>query len=56
MLPSVPPGSTHDARLLRSAPLFSEIVNGQTLPQCTFDLGDLGEIPLLTIGDSAFPR
>ena len=54
--PPPPPGSTHDARLLRSAPLFNEIVNGQTLPQCTFDLGDLGEIPLLTIGDSAFPR
>ena len=44
------PGSTHDARLLRNAPLFSEIVNGQTGPQCTFDLGDLGEIPLLTKG------
>ena len=50
------PGSTHDARILRNSSLFKEIVDGGKLPQRTFDLGDFGEIPLLTIGDSAFPR
>ena len=50
------PGSTHDARMLRNTSLFNKIINGEKLPQRTFDLGGMGEIPLLTIGDSAFPR
>ena len=51
------PGSTHDARFLRSTGLFKQILNGQGLPDKTVDLGDeYGKIPLVTIGDSAFPR
>ena len=51
------PGSTHDARFLRSTGLFKKILRGQGLPNKTINLGDeFGEIPLVTIGDSAFPR
>ena len=42
------PGSTHDARLLQSS---------KVLPNKSINLGDkFGEIPLVTVGDSAFPR
>ena len=50
------PGSTHDARMLRNTSLFKEIVDGNKLPKKSFNLEDMGEIPLLTIGDYAFPR
>ena len=50
------PGSTHDARMLRNTSLFKEIVDGNKLPKKSFNLEDIGEIPLLTIGNSAFPR
>ena len=46
------PGSTHDARMLRNTSLFKEIVDGNKLPKKSFNLEDMGEIPLLTIGDS----
>ena len=46
------PGSTHDARLLKS----SSIINGGAIPERKIHLGIFGEIPLVTIGDSAFPR
>ena len=50
------PGSTHDARLLRHSALFQKIVNDDAIPNKAIDLGDAGVIPLVTIGDSAFPR
>ena len=51
------PGRTHDARFLRNTGLFKQNLNGQGLPDKTVDLGDeYGKIPLVTIGDSAFPR
>ena len=51
------PGSTHYARLLRNTDLFKQILDGQGLPDKTVDLGgEHGNIPLVTIGDSAFPR
>ena len=51
------PGRTHDARFLRNTRLFKQILNGQGLPDKIVDLGDeYGKIPLVTIGDSAFPR
>ena len=51
------PGSTHDARFLRNTGLFKQILNGQGFPDKTLDFGDeYGKIPLVTIGDSAFPR
>ena len=51
------PGSTHDARLLRHTNVYKEIMDGKVLPNKVINLGDnYGEIPLVTIGDSAFPR
>ena len=51
------PGSTHDARLLRHTSVFSDIVSGRALPDKSINLGnEYGEIPLVTIGDNAFPR
>ena len=51
------PGSTHDARFLRNTSLYRKILHGDALPNKTVNLGDdYGEIPLVTIGDSAFPR
>ena len=50
------PGSTHDARLLKSASIYQEILSGSVIPDRKIALGDFGEIPLVTIGDSAFPR
>ena len=34
------PGSTHEARFLRNTGLFKQILNGQSLPDKTVDLGD----------------
>ena len=51
------PGSTHDARLLKFSKFYEKTLQGIGLPNKTVSLGeDLGEIPLVTIGDSAFPR
>ena len=51
------PGSTHYARFLRNTDLFTQILNGQGLPDKTVDLGDeYGKIHLVTIGDLVFPR
>lgn len=51
------PGSTHDARLLRRSKLYQDIQLGHGLPNKYVNLGDdLGDIPLVTIGDSAFPQ
>ena len=51
------PRSTPDARFLRNTGLFKQILNGQGLPDKTVDLEDEdGKIPLVTTGDSAFPR
>ena len=50
------PGSTHDARLLKSASTYSDRINGLFIPDRKIALGNFGEIPIVTIGDSAFPR
>jgi hypothetical protein len=50
------PGSTHDARMLKESSFFDEVLNGRVLPDRKINLGDFGDIPLVTIGDSAFPR
>ena len=51
------PGSTHDACLLKSTEVFKGILDGKVLPKKSINLGDkFGEIPLVTVGDSAFPR
>ena len=50
------PGSTHDARLLKESTLHEAIVNGNIIPDKAIQLGDFGQIPLVTVGDSAFPQ
>ena len=50
------PGSTHDTRLLKESSVYSDIINGNVIPDRVIHLGDFGEIPLVTIGDSAFPQ
>ena len=50
------PGSTHDGRLLRYSILSKDIHSGCGIPNKSIMLGDFGEIPLVTIGDTAFPH
>ena len=50
------PGSTHDSRLLKNTRLYQQLTNGEILPDKYLNLGNAGEIPLVTIGDSAFPQ
>lgn len=50
------PGSTHDSRLLRSCNIYSEIEDGSVLPNMSLNLHPYGEIPLTSVGDSAFPN
>ena len=50
------PGSTHDVRFLRHTGLFRNIMADQGLPRKTVELNHYGEIPLVTVGDSAFPK
>ena len=55
-LTSGAPGSTHDARLLTHCSLLRTICNGGGIPNKSVSLMNAGEIPLITIGDSKFPR
>ena len=41
------PGSTHNARMLK-------VLSARALPDRKINLGDFGDIALVTIGDSAF--
>ena len=50
------PGSTHDARMLKKSSFFDEVLSGTALPDRKINLGNFGDIPLVTIGDHAFPR
>ena len=50
------PGSTHDSRLLKQPSIYFDIINGNVIPDRVVQLGDFGEIPLVTIGDSVFPQ
>ena len=47
------PGSTHDARLLRYTTPFRQIENDGAIPNKTIDLGEAGEIPLVTLEETA---
>ena len=49
------PGSMRDSTLLKSSPIFSRIESGHVLPNCQMNLPGFGNIPLATVGDSAFP-
>ena len=50
------PGSTHNSRMLKESAFFEEVLSGRAFPDRKINLGDLGDIPLVTIGNSAFPR
>ena len=50
------PEIIHDTRLLRQPTLFQEISRGNIISNKDINLGDTGEIPLVTKGYSAFPR
>ena len=50
------PGSPHDARLLKGSSIFNKILKGDVLPDRVISLGDFGYVPLVTVGDSAFPQ
>ena len=50
------PGSTHDARMLRNSAIYQKIVTGHAIPDRVIDLGEHGKIPLVTVGDTAFPK
>ena len=41
---------------LRYSTLFKDIQSGGDIPNKSIILGDIGEIPLANIGDTAFPR
>ena len=43
------PGSTHDARMLK-------VLSRRALPDRKINLGDFGDIALVTTADSVFPR
>ena len=45
------PESSHDARMLKKSSFLTKF-----LVEEHFHRDDLGDIPLVTIGDSAFPR
>ena len=49
------PGSTHDSRLLQNCDVYSKIQEGNIPPTSSLNLHPHGEIPLTTVGDSAFP-
>ena len=50
------PRSTHETRLWKESSIYSEISNGNVIPDRVVQLGDFGETHLVTIGDSAFPQ
>ena len=49
---------THNKRLqiLDCSALFKDIQSRGGIPKKSISLGDFGEIPFVTIGDTAFPR
>ena len=50
------PGSSYDARLLKESSTYSDVSNGNVIPDRVVQLDDFGEIPPVTIGDNAFPQ
>lgn len=49
------PGSTHDSCFWRNCTIYAQIEDGILLPNKKRNLSPNGEIPFLTVGDSAFP-
>ena len=49
------PGSTHDARLLCHTSLF-DILIGDAISDKQIELDNFGTVPLVTVGNNAFPK
>ena len=49
------PGSTNDARMLKSTQLYQNIIRGNVIPNIQLHLEGSGEIPLCTIGERISP-
>lgn len=45
-----------DARLSKGSSIFHKILKRDVLPDRGISLGDFGYVPLVTVGDSAFPQ
>ena len=43
-------------RVLRNCSLYKKIIAGDAIPQKVVNLGNYGEVPYVTIGDSALPK
>ena len=52
----VAPGSTHDAKMLRNSAIYQKKITGHAIPDRVIDLGEHGKMPLVTVGDTAFPK
>ena len=50
------PGITHDSTILLSRLLYETIISGNIIPDKGITLGDFENIPLVTTGDTAFPK
>ena len=50
------PGSTHGSQLLKNTRSYQQLSGGEIFPDKCLHLGHSGEIPLVTIGDSACPQ
>ena len=50
------PGCNHDARMLRNSTVYQKIVTWNAIPDIVIDLGGHGKIPLVTVGDTVFPK
>ena len=50
------PGSTHNTRLLKESSPYTAILDREVMPDKVILPSYIGEIPLVTTGDSAFPQ
>ena len=50
------PVSNHDARLLKESSIYAAMLDADIMPNKVIRLDDFGEIPLVTIGNSAFSQ
>ena len=50
------PGSTLDAALLKTSSINKEIMDGSGIPDRKIELGNQGNIPLVSVGNPTFPR
>ena len=42
--------------MLRNSAIYQKIVTGHAIPDRAIDLGEHGKIPLVTFGDTTFPK